>query len=316
MKNSIISLFAGAILLAFAAQVNADSITSWDFTVDAKFTEWSKDGETFYTSENQPASNSKEGNFTVHSEDDGKTLRWGARKNSGTTSKPNWGWSDKKGATSSLELKTVDSGKIKSSEREDGEWISRDDQKAVTITHNNKVIASGSSPQYISMKLSINLAAVNAEFEKTINMQINFAFYETPNTGSNQNDIFWVLDGWDTVSETFEYNGEYYDISIGSSFISNDNLITGTYANMIQERTGLDGTVYGWTTQEGKSTSFDLFFTVRHPGDGQPEIITVSEQMTASVSEDSSATPEPATMLIMGLGLAGAGFAARRRMRG
>jgi len=308
MKNSLTSLFVGIILFTFAAQANADAITEWNYTVDANFTEWAKEGGPFYTSESQPANNTSSGDYTVRMEDNGKTLRWGARKKSGTT----WGWSDKTNATSSLVLKPVNSGTIKSSEREGDEWITRDNQKAVTMTHSNKVIATGSSPRYISMELTFNLAAIGADFEKTINMQINFAFYETPNNGKNENDIFWVLDGWDTVSETFEYNGQYYDISIGSSFISNENLINDTYADMIREKTGLDGAVYGWTTEEKKSTSFDIYFTVRHPGDGQPEINTDLEVGISS----SNATPEPATMLIMGLGLAGAGFAARRRMRG
>jgi len=310
MKNSLTSLFIGTILFTFAAQVNADTITDWNYTVDANFTQWAKNGGPFYSPGKQPT----DGAYTVHMEDNGKTLRWGARTNSGNTKNPKWGWTNKNGATSSLMLKPVSSGTIESSEREGDTWITRDNQKAVTITHNNNVIASGSSPRYISMELSINLEAIGADFTKTITMQIDFAFYETPNSGSYQNDIFWVLDGWDTVSETFEFDGQYYDISIGSSFISNDNLITGAYADMIRKETGLDGTVYGWTTQEGKSTSFDLYFTVRHPGDGQPEIITGPEMGISS--EGSNATPEPATMLIMGLGLIGAGFTARRKMRG
>ena len=311
MKNSLTSLFVGIILFTFAAQVNADTITEWNYTVDANFTEWAKENSPSYT-----PNNAADGDFTVHMEDNGKTLRWGARTNKGDKKNPKWDWSNKSGATSSLMLKPVSGGTIESSERGDDGWITRDNQKAVTITHNNNVIAAGSSPRYISMELTFNLSAIGATFEKMITMQINFAFYETPNNGKNENDIFWVLDGWDTVSETFEFEGQSYDISIGSSFISNSNLITDTYADMIREKTGLDGAVYGWTTKEGKSTSFDINFTVRHPGDGQPEIFTGSEPGDMSVSGGSSATPEPATMLIMGLGLIGAGFTARRRMRG
>ena len=301
MRKCLVSFFAAILIAGMVQTMKADGVPAgviveeWLYTTDIKFDRWTSDsnGNNWTTKDNQTNASGRKIRVT----DDEKTLAWG------NWSRSNSDWSKDEGH-SSLVLKSGGSGTINSTERnEDGH---RDNKTAATLTHKNQAINTATpTPSYIDVTLTINLTPLIGAWTGSaivIDMPIKFAFLETENVGSYQNDVFCILDGWDTVSDPFTVGNQTYDISLASNFTK----LEGEYKNMIAEELGWDAskTIYGWTTLENKSTSFDIDFTVRHPGTGDPEIIDEG---------DPSATPEPATMLIMSLGLAGAGYVARRR---
>lgn len=301
MFKRFVMFGALAALMMSANFAKADVVENWNYSVSAVFTEWKKDGDTMWMT---PSNQANSSGYTVLSTANNTKLEWGTR-----SILPGFTWSLFE-TPSSLTLKPVNSGTIASTEN-DAEV--KNLKKALTITHENNPITAGTSPSFINMAISIALtpAGVSDAVPTMVELGVRLAFYETPNVNQTENDIFWVLYGLDTVSEPFTYDGETYDISIGSSFLSNDNLITDTYADMIRKKTGIEGEVYGWTTKEGQSTSFDVLFQVRHPGDGVPEI----DPGDPGDGGFGTTTPEPATLLMLGLGLAGLPIARRFRKK-
>ena len=168
-----------------------------------------------------------------------------------------------------------------------------DRAEGVTLWHDNEAInarLTALARGIVQIVLELTPAGLGGVAE-SFSTVLNFAFFETPNNGSNEDDIFVRL-GEPVRPETFVYEGQEYHFTFTESF----QQIEGWYANYVREQMRWDETVpvYGWTTTEGGETLIPTWFSLR-AGAAPP-----------------TPTPEPATMALMGIGLAGLGAFARR----
>ncbi len=164
------------------------------------------------------------------------------------------------------------------------------DSSATAMTHQNKAISSSvASLTKGSMSLDFDLTKANgvAIDLDPFTYNFDFMFSETLNSSKNPNDRFAVITSdFNPVSEiaTFQYGDDYYLLSLALE------LDTFTYKN---------DTYYGFSTAEGEISMLDFTWSV--------------ELIDTIKLNDPSPTPEPATMLLMGIGLAGMGYVKRRK---
>lgn len=173
---------------------------------------------------------------------------------------------------------------------------------AMTLRHdNNQLTSNSASLQYTQVFLDMALKEVGGDgYEKYFSTVLEVLFYETVNTGGGSaetdQDIFVVVNIADTY-ETFEYDGVNYEISFLAPWAAGagDNPFTELpewAQQYVANATGIGATYFGFVTKEWDIT----------------EVVT-----QVRIDSPHAPTPEPGTMLLMGIGLVGLGYMARKR---
>lgn len=171
---------------------------------------------------------------------------------------------------------------------------------AMTLRHDNNQLTSGSvSLAYTQIYLTLQLTEVGGEgFVKDFDTVLDVLFYETVNhgggTAESDQDIFVVINIADTY-EKFDHNGVDYEISFLSPWSGVDNPFTALpewAQQYVANATGVGATYYGFVTKEWDIT----------------EVVT-----QVRIDSPHAPTPEPGTVLLMGIGLVGLGYIARKR---
>ena len=176
--------------------------------------------------------------------------------------------------------------------------------QTLTLTHQNNPVM-GTSLEMATLRVSLALTPMipaAAGFSlATIDYQIKF--FETPNTvgscavansAAGCDDIFVLTSG--LLGEQFEYAGFTYFV--------NAFPIDGGTLKTLDDRTcraaGADKGCLGFTTGEGRTNKLNLG-------------LSISTLPLSVEPPPSSPVSEPASLALLGLALAGAGFSATRR---
>lgn len=267
-----------AVVFCFAAASAQAEVTKWNYKLTGIFTQW--------TDENGRTGTADGNNTTVRTEGTKISLSYnylGGDFDPGTASGyAGLSWGNSAGRSSigiNSKSGAVDTG--------------GDRAEGVTLWHNNMPINANISTLakgIVQIVLELTPAGLGGIAE-SFSTVLNFAFFETPNNGSNEDDIF-VLLGSPVQPETFVHDGQEYHFTFTDSFRQVDEW----YANYAREQLHWDADVpvYGWTTRENGRTTIPTWFSLHAGAAPTP-------------------TPEPATMALMGIGLAGLGAFARRR---
>lgn len=150
------------------------------------------------------------------------------------------------------------------------------------LYHNNHVILGGSIQLESGIVRSVlTLAPSGMPPLPVFSTKLDFLFFETPNGNpASESDVFVLLNP-DVTEETFHFYGIDYVFSFGGSF----GLIPESYRAMLDLPLGS----VGWITEEGLYNAFDTLVSIK-----------------------ALPTPEPTSIILMGLGLLGL-FGLRRR---
>ncbi len=175
--------------------------------------------------------------------------------------------------------------------------------QTLTLTHNNNPITGTSletATLSVSLSLTPTLPAATGFPLGTIDYAIKF--FETPNTGACAvvgsltpcDDIFVLTSG--LLNESFEYDGISYFVN---AFPTADGMLK-TLDDRTCTAAGAGRNCLGFTTGEGKSNKLTLG-------------LSISTLPLSVEPPPSSPVSEPASLALLGLALAGAGFSATRR---
>jgi len=154
----------------------------------------------------------------------------------------------------------------------------------LVLSHNNKAIAGDSiTLQSGTARAILQLAPSGQPSLPVFSTTLDFQFYETPNSGSTQQDVF-VLMNPGVTQETFRFMGIDYVMDFTKSF----SAIPPAYRTLL----GLPADAVGWLTSEGVTTTHQTLLSIR-----------------------ALPTPEPASAVLMLMGLGGLGLMMRRARR-
>lgn len=263
----------------------ASPIASWDYTVDGAFINWSTTVGTSgdYSSPVQGiTTNVADYKYLAYDLDAGVPVPPGTYAEG--YSKLSWGdyiWSGPGPVYSQVPGASLSSIGITASS---GTLITDGPASlGMQLYHDNNVILGGS--------IQLESGMVRAILELTpsgfpplpvFSTTLDFLFFETPNGTPTESDVFVLLNP-EVTEETFHYYGVDYVFSFGGSF----GLIPDAYLALL----GLPAGSVGWITTENALTTHDTF-----------------------VSITALPTPEPTSIILMGLGLLGL-FGLRRHAR-
>jgi hypothetical protein len=167
---------------------------------------------------------------------------------------------------------------------------------SIALTHTNNPI-TGSSLTSATLSVGVTLTPTNPAGPNLPlpTIAYNIAFTETPNStpcaatsppGVPCNDIFVLIDGF--LNESFVYDGQTYFVNAFPT--SGGNL--STLSASACAAAGRPAGCFGFTTVEGQATNLAFGLTI---------------------SSERLQVPEPGSLALIGLALAGLGFVSRRR---
>lgn len=278
MRRLLCTVASVLILMSGVLTAKADTmIESWDYTVAGGFINWQA----------TPGSGVLLAGDAINLEGAGgpayRTLSWGQEDGRFL-----WWEIDRSNERSAIHISDPASGTV---------YTDRGPATGLDLAHYNRAISSSyktlsSGSVYLTLELTPNIEGLDSL--PTFTTTLSFDFYETPNTGNLRNDIFVITNPMASM-ESFEYDGYWYNFSFFASFQD----LNALYAEYVAAFLG-DGQYYGWVTAENDTTTVPTFLQVS----------------SGKIRDDNPApTPEPGTMLLMGVGLAGLAFMARRRTK-